>query len=239
MGKHVVSGRDETVRLFQSDVLEYFSHIHPATPAVVFLPLIAWVGAAGLSAIGLGPFFLSVVSGVVLWTIAEYIIHRWAFHFEPRSKMGKRLHFLVHGIHHAYPRDSTRLVMPPLVSLPLAGLFYLMFMGLLAPYHQPVWVGFVAGYVGYDMIHYAVHHVNLTSRLGRYLKKHHMHHHFVNPDRAFGVSNPVWDSIFATLPDHSMRVSIRRRKLKQFLQRHTTNGTQYIRNPQRRKGSRI
>jgi sterol desaturase/sphingolipid hydroxylase (fatty acid hydroxylase superfamily) len=153
--------------------------------------------------------------------------------------IGKRLHFLVHGIHHAYPRDSTRLVMPPLVSLPLAGLFYLMFKGLIAPFHQPVWVGFVAGYVGYDMIHYAVHHMNLTSKLGRHLKKHHMHHHFVNPDRAFGVSNPLWDRIFATLPDRSIRVSVRRRKLEQFLQRQTTNGTQHTRNPQRRKGSRI
>ena len=239
MGKHVVSGRDETVRLFRSDILEYFSHIHPATPVVVFLPLLTWVGVAGLSAIDVVPFLAALILGIVLWTIAEYVIHRWAFHFEPRTTLGKRLHFLVHGIHHAYPRDSTRLVMPPLISLPLAGVFYLVFMGLLAPYHQAVWIGFVAGYVGYDMIHYAVHHVNVTSRLGRYLKTHHMHHHFVNPDRAFGVSNPFWDRIFATLPERSIRVSIRRRKLVQFLQRHTTNGTQHIRNPQRRKGSRI
>jgi sterol desaturase/sphingolipid hydroxylase (fatty acid hydroxylase superfamily) len=239
MGKHVVSGRDETVRLFRNDILEYFSHIHPATPVVVFVPLLGWVGVLGYAALEVIPFIVSVACGIALWTIAEYVIHRWAFHFEPRTMLGKRLHFLVHGIHHAYPRDSTRLVMPPLVSLPLAGLFYLVFMGLLAPFHQPVWVGFVAGYVGYDMIHYAVHHVNFTSKLGRQLKTHHMHHHFVNPDRAFGVSNPFWDRIFATLPERSIRVSIRRRKLVQFLQRHTTNGTQHIRNPQRRKGSRI
>lgn len=239
MGKHVVSGRDETVRLFHNPVLEYFSHIHPATPLVVFAPLIVWTGWAGASSMSIPAFVLALAGGLSLWTIAEYVIHRWAFHIQPTSRLGKRLHFLVHGIHHAYPRDSTRLVMPPLVSLPLAGLFYLVFDTMFAPYHQTIWAGFVSGYVAYDMIHYAVHHVHLTSRMGRYLKHHHMHHHFVNPDRAFGVSNPFWDRIFATQPERTQRVSARRRKLEQFLQRHTTNGTQHTRNPQRRKGSSL
>lgn len=239
MGKHVVSGKDETVRLFENPVLEYFSHIHPATPLVVFLPLVTWVGFIGLSRLTIVSFVIATVAGVILWTLAEYAIHRWAFHLHPESELGKRLHFLVHGIHHAYPRDSTRLVMPPLISLPLAGAFYLIFQAMLAPFHEPIWIGFIVGYIAYDTIHYAVHHVNVTSRLARYLKQHHMHHHFVNPDRAFGVSNPFWDRIFATLPERQLRVSARRRKLEQLLQRHTSNGTQHIRNTQRRKGSRI
>ncbi|MFN5379063.1 MAG: sterol desaturase family protein [Ignavibacteria bacterium] len=239
MGKHVVSGRDESVRLFQNPVLEYFSHIHPATPVVVFVPLIAWMAWNAAASLPAMSFIVSMVWGLALWTMAEYVIHRWAFHRQPSSQIGRRLHFLVHGIHHAYPRDSTRLVMPPLVSLPLAGLFYVVFAALFAPYHASVWAGFVSGYVAYDMIHYAIHHRNMTSPLGRYLQRHHMHHHFVNPDRAFGVSNPIWDSIFATKPEIAKRESARRRKLKQFLQRQTTNGTQHIRNSQRRKGSSL
>ena len=239
MSKHVVSGRDESVRLFHNPVLEFFSYIHPATPVVVFLPLITWTAWSGAVSLSGGSFLLALLWGAVLWTIAEYVIHRWAFHIHPRSRIGQRLHFLVHGIHHAYPRDSTRLVMPPLVSLPLAGMFYVVFELLFAPYHRSVWTGFVSGYVAYDMIHYAIHHRNMTSRLGRYLKRHHMHHHFVNPDRAFGVSNPIWDSIFATKPEIAKRESARRRKLEQFLQRQTTNGTQHIRNSQRRKGSSL
>lgn len=239
MSKHVVSGRDETVRLFENPVLEYFSHINPATPIVVFMPLIAWVLVSSNPRVYGWSYGAAILAGIILWTVTEYTIHRWAFHLEPQSSIGKRLHFLVHGIHHAYPRDSTRLVMPPLISLPLAGGFYLLFEGVLAPYHQPVWIGFILGYVAYDTIHYAVHHMNLTSRIGRRLKQHHMHHHFVNPDRAYGVSNPFWDRIFATLPERPLRVSARRRKLVQFLQRHTSNGTQHTRHSQRRKSSRI
>mgnify|MGYP003352602104 CR=1 FL=1 len=44
MGNQIMSGKDETVRLFANPVLEYFSHIHPATPIIVYLPMVAYVG---------------------------------------------------------------------------------------------------------------------------------------------------------------------------------------------------
>src|SRR5438034_1200529 len=77
-------------------------------------------------------FFL----GILLWTLIEYLIHRYIFHYEPKTRWGKQLHFVIHGVHHDYPNDARRLVMPPVISIPLAflffGLFFLIF-GSLAP----------------------------------------------------------------------------------------------------------
>jgi sterol desaturase/sphingolipid hydroxylase (fatty acid hydroxylase superfamily) len=135
---------------------------------------------------------------MLLWTFAEYWIHRAIFHYEPKSQWGQRLHFLIHGVHHAYPRDSTRLVMPPVVSIPLAILFYALFDWLFGSYQPAVFAGFVLGYVLYDSIHYATHHLPMRGRIGRFLKAHHMRHHYVDDGKAFGISTPLWDWVFGT-----------------------------------------
>ena len=47
-----VSNKDETIPLFKNPVLEYFSHIHPATPVVVFMPVVVWSLWMGFEDIG-------------------------------------------------------------------------------------------------------------------------------------------------------------------------------------------
>ena len=64
------------------------------------------------------------LGGYLLWTLAEYWIHRVIFHFEPEDGIGARLHWMVHGVHHDHPNDPLRLVMPPAASVPLALIFY-------------------------------------------------------------------------------------------------------------------
>lgn len=201
MGKFV-SNRDETVRLFQNPVLEYFSHIHPATPVVVFVPVVAYFCYVGASVLSIPTAVTTFIGGVVFWTFTEYALHRWVFHYEPVTERGKRIHFLVHGIHHDYPRDSTRLVMPLLVSVPLAALFYLAFQAVLGNYGYTSFAGFIAGYVVYDSIHYATHHFPMTTRLGKFLKNYHLRHHYNDEQTAYGISVPLWDIIFRTTPEH-------------------------------------
>lgn len=194
-----VSNRDETVPLFENPWLERLTHIHPAMPAVVFLPAVAWFLARSLEdtswlvAAGLA------VLGLLLWSLTEYALHRWVFHYRPRSPLGKRLHFLVHGIHHDYPRDSTRLVMPPPVSVPLAALFWLAFRAAFGAQHEAIFAGFLLGYVIYDAIHYATHHWRMNGRVGRFLAEYHLRHHFRDDDRGYGVSSPLWDYVFGTV----------------------------------------
>ncbi|MCB0833046.1 MAG: sterol desaturase family protein [Bacteroidetes bacterium] len=197
-----VSNKDETIRLFKNPVLEYFSHIHPATPIVVFTPVVIYmlyIASQSLVASEIVSYFLL---GVVIWTLTEYVIHRWAFHYEPHSQWAKNLHFLVHGIHHDYPRDSTRLVMPVPVSVPLAILFYYLFRLAFGVYTPPLFAGFMTGYVVYDSIHYATHHWPMRSGVGKWLKDYHIRHHFEDDHTAYGVSNPFWDFVFRTVPDY-------------------------------------
>lgn len=195
-----ISKANETVRMFKSDSMEFFSHVHPATPLVIFGPAIIYalyvaIWQRQLSSLTVAGFFLL---GVFFWTLVEYVIHRYAFHHEPKTRIGKQFHFIVHGVHHDYPNDAKRLVMPPVVSIPLAlvfyGLFFLIF-GRLAP---AVWAGLAAGYVCYDSIHYAIHHFPMKAGILNRLKQHHLRHHFHNDHAGYGVSSPLWDYVFRT-----------------------------------------
>ncbi len=201
MPKNYVSNEDESARLFKSDFLEMFSHVHPTIPLVVFVPIIGYFLYRGsveplmTPAIVTGLFF----AGVFVWTLTEYLLHRFVFHYMPTSGWGKKLHFLLHGVHHDYPNDSLRLVMPPVVSLPLAFLFYSLFVFILGDANTwSFFAGFLAGYLCYDMVHYATHHFAMKGAMGLWLKHHHMKHHYQTATRNYGVSSPLWDFVFGT-----------------------------------------
>lgn len=198
--KPFLSNEDESLRLFESDSLEKLTKVHPATPLVIFIPIIGfliWRGAYFFRtpAVNAAGLFLS---GLVFWTFFEYALHRFIFHFES-EKYGfvKKLHFLFHGIHHAYPRDSRRLVMPPTVSLPLAWLVYLGCNKTLPEPAVPDFLaGFLLGYLFYDMIHFGIHHANFSNSVWQAVKKHHYRHHYSDKEKGFGVSSALWDYIF-------------------------------------------
>jgi sterol desaturase/sphingolipid hydroxylase (fatty acid hydroxylase superfamily) len=63
--------------------------------------------------------------------------------------------------------------------------------------------GFYGGYLVYDMVHFALHHVRPKSKVGRRLHELHMRHHFEDDDTGFGVSAPWWDMVFGTQPRRS------------------------------------
>jgi sterol desaturase/sphingolipid hydroxylase (fatty acid hydroxylase superfamily) len=89
--------------------------------------------------------------------------------------------------------------MPPVVSVPLALLFFFLFRWLFGEnYLPPAFAGFIFGYILYDEIHYATHHAPLKGKVGLFLKHHHVKHHYQDPNKRFGVSSPLWDYIFGT-----------------------------------------
>ena len=201
MAKKFVSNKDETIRMFKSDFMEALSRVHPAVPLIIFVPVILYMFYLSYwyFQLPLTNIFGLVMFGVFVWTITEYLLHRFIFHLELKSEFGKKIHFIFHGVHHDYPSDSRRLVMPPSVSIPLASLFYILFrflIGDVAVY--PFFAGFLSGYLFYDMTHYAVHHFNMHSKFWLALKHHHIKHHYKDPDRGFGVSSPLWDIVFGT-----------------------------------------
>jgi sterol desaturase/sphingolipid hydroxylase (fatty acid hydroxylase superfamily) len=110
------------------------------------------------------------------------------------------MHFIIHGVHHDHPNDKLRLVMPPAVSIPLSALFFLGFSALFGDAAFPLFAGFIAGYLGYDYTHYYVHHFVPKSDFAKRLREQHMRHHFQDHRYGFGVSSPLWDVVFHTLP---------------------------------------
>jgi dihydroceramide fatty acyl 2-hydroxylase len=192
-----------TCRMFESDFIERFSRIHPITPFVAWVPVVcfvlyrsaarqdlAWVGMVGMFALGL-----------LAWTLAEYVLHRYVFHWKKDTAAGRRIHFLLHGVHHDFPNDGDRLVMPLGFSIPLSVVFYSLFYFTMGQrMGEPFFAGFVVGYLMYDGTHYAVHHFKQRTRLGKWVKRHHMLHHHLDHDGGFGVSSPLWDLVFRTMP---------------------------------------
>lgn len=202
MAKNYVSNKDESARLFKSDFLEKFTHVHFTVPLIVYLPVITYFMYRAVKVYQVDPVAIVglFLFGVFVWTMTEYLLHRFAFHYEPSSSWGKRIHFLMHGIHHDYPNDSMRLVMPPVISIPLALLFYALFVVLLREASVPAFfAGFLFGYVCYDTIHYGTHHFPMKGTVGLWLKHHHMKHHYQTDTLGYGVSSPLWDYVFGTM----------------------------------------
>lgn len=197
MKKNYISNSQESVRMFKNDFLENLSKIHFSIPLFIYVPIIiVFTYKAFITHTGITAFAMYFALGIFIWSGVEYVLHRFAFHYVPKSKWGLRLHFIFHGVHHDYPRDSKRLVMVPSVSLPLAVVFYLLFALFLSPAHlYSFFSGFILGYLIYDMTHYAIHHGNFKSAFWKKIKQHHMLHHYDDPSKGYGVSSVLWDKI--------------------------------------------
>lgn len=191
-----VSNARDSSRMFKAQWMELLSKVHFTIPLFIYVPLIMWC----FYQVGFNtPVFLRFFLGLFIWTFTEYILHRFVFHWTPPGKLGARIHFIFHGVHHDYPNDRLRLVMPPSVSIPLAFLFFCVFKYTLGvPLVYPFFAGFIFGYLIYDMMHYSIHHLNWRHPVWEKIKQQHMRHHFTEPDKGYGVSNPLWDHIFRT-----------------------------------------
>jgi len=196
---HLAPQKGELV-MFDNPLLERLSRISPLTVLIVFVPVILFSFWYSLnSGVSVGRTALLFLSGLVLWTLFEYLMHRFIFHFYPHGPFQTQLQFIMHGVHHQYPNDKDRLVMPVTVSIPITVLMYLLFDALMAEHTFGFFSGFACGYVAYDMIHYSVHHWHKAKNpVMSKIRRHHMAHHFRDTNRGFGVSTPPWDYIFRT-----------------------------------------
>jgi 4-hydroxysphinganine ceramide fatty acyl 2-hydroxylase len=194
--------KKEGGKLFENAFLERLTHTHIAVPLTIFygtaLFLIIYTLYLGLISAGasIGLF----AGGLIFFTLVEYLVHRYAFHVEPTTPGREKFQYTVHGIHHDYPKDTSRLAMPPMLSILLATLFFLIYRYTMGNYGLPFASGFMAGYASYLCIHYIVHAYVPPKNFFKILWIHHAIHHYQQPERAFGVSSPLWDLIFRTMP---------------------------------------
>jgi sterol desaturase/sphingolipid hydroxylase (fatty acid hydroxylase superfamily) len=191
------------ITLFRNRLLERLSRISPQTVLAVYLPILAfaiWKSfAVDVSAPVFGILFLS---GIFFWTLFEYVLHRYVFHFFPEGGFQERVQFLFHGVHHQYPNDKDRLVMPVTLSLLITVILFLLFMGILGELAWGFFAGFLLGYLAYDMTHYSIHHAKTPKNAYfRKLWKHHMDHHYRDTNKGYGVSSAAWDHVFGSLQE--------------------------------------
>ncbi len=148
------------------------------------------------------------IFALLFWTLAEYVLHRFLFHWVSENKFIKRFHFIMHGSHHLYPKDRERLLMPPVPGLIMAsllfGIFYVFFYLIGHPiYTWAFFPGFFLGYLLYSFLHRAIHVRKAPKNFFAYPWQHHILHHYKYPNKAFGVSNTIWDRVFGTIPPKS------------------------------------
>lgn len=194
-------------RIFKNQHLEMLTKTRPWViysiyiPVNIFFVVYAWLQfhySIKLIAI---IFFTAMIS----WSLFEYLVHRFLFHFEASSSLGKRLVYIFHENHHDFPRDKSRLFMPPAPSILMALVVFFLFycISLLISgsggYAMVFFSGFISGYLVYVSIHFAIHSYAPPKYLKILWRNHHLHH-YKYPDRAFGVSSILWDKLFGTLP---------------------------------------
>ncbi len=190
-----------SVRIFASDALETMTHISWRLVLAVWVPVILALLAASHRGFGVGLRSAAGLwlGGLVLWTLVEYLLHRFFFHTRPKGPAAIRLHFLAHGIHHLDPFDGTRLVFPPVAGAMIAAVLFLL-MDLVLPTGAAcaLMAGLLTGYLVYDMSHYVSHHGRIRDPWFRFLHRYHAAHHHRDPDALYGVSSPLWDLVFRT-----------------------------------------
>ncbi|XP_057325321.1 fatty acid 2-hydroxylase [Microplitis mediator] len=198
------------IRIFKSDYLELLTMTPWYLVPLFWIPISIYFLYLGSMKNVSESFYYSVcykvlafLSGLLVWTLLEYTLHRKLFHLKPpaNSKLLISLHFILHGIHHKAPFDDQRLVFPPIASATVAYVFYQIYK-IIFPITaiNTIAAGTMTGYLCYDLIHYYLHHgtPSFRSYLGD-MKRYHNYHHFSHHDAGFGISNKLWDYVFKTL----------------------------------------
>lgn len=202
MPSHLKPAREEKGKLYENIIMEKLTRAPIRVTQLMWLSIIALFIYGSFFRFRLYPtsaipLFLT---GALIWTFTEYIIHRFVYHTETNSDAFSKFQFTMHIIHHHYPKDPDRLAMPPLPGLILAALLLGIFYLLIGIYSFAFFPGFITGYLAYISLHYYEHRYKSPKyKPWQRLWLHHKSHHYSNPYRAFGVSTRLWDLVFGTL----------------------------------------
>jgi sterol desaturase/sphingolipid hydroxylase (fatty acid hydroxylase superfamily) len=161
---------------------------------VANVSLVLWLAAQSVSngqwQLSAAVWVTCALSGLLLWTLFEYVLHRYLYHeLESPLKIG-------HDLHHDEPRS---LLGVPwwMTTIAIVGMYY----GI-AAVSNPAMTGVVMafawlGYIGYCAIHHLLHHATWRARWFIALRRHHMIHH-ARHNVNWGVTTALWDHVFRT-----------------------------------------
>ncbi len=137
--------------IFKNTFLERLTRTHIAVPLVLYSVI-----STGLIINGFHKGYINVLNTVLLFpggfltfTLVEYLMHRYIFHLAPKTEKHRKFVYKVHGVHHDYPKDKDRLAMPPVLSLILSALFFLLYRLIMGNLVYAFLAGFLMGYASY------------------------------------------------------------------------------------------
>lgn len=134
--------------------------------------------------------------GATTWTFLEYVIHRWMGH---DRRFRKSPFGVEHIRHHAegdyFAPTWKKVVFAAVVAAVLC-------VPAIALVGAPVGGAYIAGlmtcYGVYELLHRRNHTHAASGPYGRWRRRHHFHHHFVDGRTNHGVTTPLWDHLFGT-----------------------------------------
>ena len=162
--------------------------------------------SGGLSEVGAA--FGAVVAGAMTWSLLEYALHRWAGHL-PKGRIEVSREHLAH---HADARYFTPWVKKSLLAVPAVCLAVLAGWQLAGAALGALYgVGFAGAWLGYELLHRRIHTHAPLNAWGAWARRHHLQHHYGNPNLNHGVTSPLWDHIFGTMqPSVKVRIPVRK-----------------------------
>ena len=165
--------------------------------------LAARAGLLSLSAIPL------LAIGLFSWSLFEYVMHRFIFHYDAQSALGRKLLYHAHVSHHDNPAAKSRISASLIIGAPIGAAYWLLAWAATGSWVAASWlfIGLAAGFFSYKWVHFQCHHRRSRLRLLRYLKHYHLLHHYKTPELRFGVTSPLFDLIFGTFSAPSQRPS--------------------------------
>jgi sterol desaturase/sphingolipid hydroxylase (fatty acid hydroxylase superfamily) len=139
---------------------------------------------------------VAIVSGVLTWTLLEYLIHRWMGH----DRRFKRTPF---GVEHIRHHIEGNYFAPTWKKVIAAAFIVAVLSGpAIAIAGAANGLAYVAGlitfYATYELLHRREHTHAGIGPYGRFVRRHHFHHHFVDGRTNHGVTTPLWDLVFGT-----------------------------------------
>lgn len=203
--KHHRPKHKGSAKLFNNPILEKLTHTHIAAPLSIFTIISVILIYFGMVEKGfeVPSMIVLFLAGLFFFTLIEYLMHRYLYHLPVTNPKREKFVYTMHGVHHDYPKDKDRLAMPPILSLVLATVFFVIYRSLMGDYSFGFLAGFLMGYTAYLGAHFSVHAFKVPNNFLKVLWHHHAIHHYREPDRAFGVSSPLWDYVFGTMPRKS------------------------------------
>ncbi len=203
MSVEVIPHNKGTKKLFENKFLEKLTRTHIAIPISLFIVYSGALLYYSITSVGVLSGWQTAglfAAGLFLFTLVEYVMHRYLFHIDTSTKRKAKLQYTLHGVHHEYPKDKERLAMPPIMSIAIATTLLFVFKLILNEMVFAFLPGFLVGYAGYLFMHYILHTYKAPKGFFNFLWANHAVHHYKDQTKAFGVSSPLWDYVFGTMP---------------------------------------